>query len=124
MTDKPSVDKPSATRKLAPLSRSDLQVLLVLKSEPHHGYGIVRAADEQFPQEPPLEIGSLYRILSRLLDQGLIREVKRTDKRPIDGRTRRFYQATALGIQTARAEAARLQALLASPQTIELLEGE
>jgi PadR family transcriptional regulator PadR len=124
MTDKPSVDKPSATRKLAPLSRTDLQVLLVLKSEPHHGYGIVSAADEQFPQEAPLEIGSLYRILSRLLDQGLIREVKRTDKRPIDGRTRRFYQATALGIQAARAEAARLQALLASPQTVELLEGE
>ncbi len=117
-------DTPSASQKLAPLSRTDLQVLLVLRSEPRHGYGIVRAADEQFPEEPPLEIGSLYRILSRMLDQGLIREVKRTDKRPIDGRTRRFYQATALGIRAARAEAARLQALLASPQTVELLEGE
>jgi DNA-binding PadR family transcriptional regulator len=106
------------------LSRADLQVLLVLKSEPHHGYGIVSAAEEQFPEEPPLEIGSLYRILARMLDDGLIREVKRTDKRPIDGRTRRFYQTTALGIRIARDEVTRLQALLSSPRAVELLEGE
>ncbi len=107
-----------------PLSRGGLQVLLVLQSEPRHGYGIVRVAEQQFPEEPVLEIGSLYHILSRMLEQGLIREVRRTARRPVDGRTRRFYQATELGLQVARAETARLRTLLRSPQAIELLEGQ
>ena len=40
-----------------------------------HGYGIVQAADEAFPDQPPLDVGSLYRIVSRMLHDGLIREV-------------------------------------------------
>jgi len=105
-----------------PLSALDFQVLLVLKDEPRHGYGIVQAAEDLSPEEPGLDIGSLYRIVARLLDQGLIREVKRPTQQPVDGRKRRFYRATALGLQVARAEATRLQALLCSPQVSDLLE--
>jgi len=106
-----------------PLSPQDLHVLLVLKDEPRHGYGIVRAAEAQFSENPGMDIGSLYRIVARMLDKGLIREVDRANQPPIDGRKRRFYQATALGVQVARAEASRLQDLLRSPQAIDLLEG-
>ena len=38
-------------------------------------------------------------------------------------RRRRFYQATDLGIAVARAEAARMHALLDSPQAAQLLHG-
>jgi DNA-binding PadR family transcriptional regulator len=107
-----------------PLSHQDFQVLLVLKNEPRHGYGIVQAAGEQFPAEPALEIGSLYRIVSRMLEQGLIREVGRPRRQPIDGRRRRFYGVTDLGLSVARAEAARLRTLLHSPQAVELLEDQ
>jgi len=115
-------DRRSEIRQFLPLSSQDLQVLLVLKDEPLHGYGIARATEMQFPQEPTIEIGSLYRIIARMLDRGLIREVKRTRLRPIDSRKRRFYQITELGLQVAQAEAARLRALLRSPQAIDLLE--
>jgi DNA-binding PadR family transcriptional regulator len=107
-----------------PLRPQDLHVLLVLKDEPLHGYGIVRAAEELSFENPGLDIGSLYRIVARMLDRGLIREVDRPSDLPVDGRKRRYYQATNLGLQVARAEAARLSALLRSPQASGLLEGK
>ena len=106
-----------------PLSPQDLHVLLVLKDEPRHGYGIVRAAEELSSKNTGMDIGTLYRIVARMLERGLIREVDRPDKLPADGRKRRFYQATKLGIRVARAEAARLQALLGAPQVADLLGG-
>jgi DNA-binding PadR family transcriptional regulator len=54
-----------------------------------------------------LHAGTLYRALSRLLDQGLIEEL---DERPDPGgdERRRYYRLTPLGRAVARAEAARL----------------
>ena len=52
-----------------PIRPLDFQVLTVLAEGELHGYGIVQAAQEQFPEQPSLEIGSLYRILSRMLGQ-------------------------------------------------------
>ncbi len=106
-----------------PMSPLDFQVLLLLQDEPRHGYGIVQAGELLFPSEPSLEIGSLYRIVGRMLENGLIREVDRPADSPADARRRRFYQATDLGIAVARAEAARMHALLDSPQAAELLHG-
>jgi len=106
-----------------PLSPQDFHVLLVLKEEPLHGYGIVRAAEEQFSEHLGLDIGTLYRIVARLLEKGLIREVVPKTSVQKDGRKRRFYQITKLGVQVARAEAARLRSLLATPAAADLLEG-
>ena len=52
------------------------------------------------------EIGSLYRLLGRLLDDGLIAEGKN------DGR-RRYYRLTPLGRRTLKEDAARLAGLVA-----------
>ncbi|KPJ94436.1 MAG: hypothetical protein AMS18_03695 [Gemmatimonas sp. SG8_17] len=105
------------------MSPLDFQVLLLLQHEPRHGYGIVQASEELLPSEPSLEIGSLYRIVGRMLDNGLIEEVKPPADSPRDARRRRFYQATQLGVAVARAEATRMHALLDSPQAAELLHG-
>ena len=115
---------PSRSEKISaflPLSPQDLHVLLVLKDRPLHGYGIVRTAEEQFSENLGLDIGTLYRIVARLLEKGLIREVRGASRNPTDGRKRRFYQATDLGMQVARSEVERLQALLRSPQAADLL---
>ena len=114
---------PDRATRFLPLSPQDFHVLLVLKDQPRHGYGIVRAAEEQFSENLGLDIGSLYRIVARMLEQGLIREVDMKNKPPIDGRKRRFYQATKLGVRVAGAEAARLQELMRSPQVADLLGG-
>jgi DNA-binding PadR family transcriptional regulator len=104
-----------------PLSPADFQVLVLLSSRKLHGYGLVHASAEEFPAQPPLDLGTLYRIISRMLDDRLIREVKAPDDTPADRRTRRYYQATDAGRAVARAEALRLRSLLASRATLDLL---
>ncbi len=96
-----------------PLSPLDFQVLLVLSDRALHGYGIVKAAGS-------LELGSLYRIISRMMQQGLIDEV--AVAQPDTKRKRRHYRATGLGRQVARAEAERLRTLLDSDLAAGLLE--
>ena len=114
-------DHDTNARRFLPLASLDYQVLTLLATRRLHGYGLIQSSEALFPGQPPLDVGTLYRIISRLLDQRLIREVKAPDDVPADRRVRRFYFATDLGRNVARAEAARLKALLASQPTIELL---
>jgi DNA-binding PadR family transcriptional regulator len=109
-------------RHFLPLTPLDFQVLTVLALRARHGYGIVQAAAEAFPDQPPLDLGSLYRIISRMLDDRLIREVPAPAEAPADRRVRRYYAASDLGRAVARAEASRLRACLASPATLALLK--
>jgi len=114
-------DKITIALRFLPLAPLDYQVLALLASRRLHGYGLIQESAEQFPGQPPLDVGTLYRIISRMLDQRLIREVKAPDDAPDDRRVRRYYHATDLGRDVARAEAARLRALLASQASVELL---
>ncbi len=113
--------KPHDRKHFLPLGPLDFQVLTLLAGRELHGYGIVQAAAESFPEQPALEIGSLYRIISRLLDDGMIREVDPPRSEPADRRVRRYYTITPLGRRVARAEAERLRAMLASPAALRLL---
>lgn len=103
-----------------PLSPHDLQVLLILAEGPLHGYGIVKASQDEKGKRT-LELGSLYRIIRRMKRDGLIEEVR--GPRGYAKRKRRFYRATGLGCAVARAEARRLQALLRAKGALRLLEG-
>jgi DNA-binding PadR family transcriptional regulator len=94
-----------------PLSPQDFHVLMVVFDEPLHGYGIVKASAEA-SGPAVLDLGSLYRIISRLIKQGLLEDV--TVQQADSKRQRRYYRATELGQQVARAEAVRLRELLES----------
>lgn len=107
-----------------PLTPLDFQVLTLLATRELHGYGIAQAADDAFPGQPPLDVGSLYRIVSRLVNDGLVREVRPPAAAPDDRRVRRYYAATDLGRAVVHAEAARMRALLASPATLRLLAAD
>lgn len=110
-------------RQFLPLTPLDFQVLTVLAARPLHGYAIVQASAEAFPDQPVLDLGSLYRIIARMADDGLIREVAQPAGAPDDQRVRRYYLASELGRSVARAEAHRLRSLLSSPATLGLLGG-
>jgi DNA-binding PadR family transcriptional regulator len=112
--------KRSDPRRFLPLTPFDFQVLAILATRELHGYGIVQAAAEAFADQPTLDVGSLYRIIGRMLDDRLIREAKPPRDGPSDKRVRRYYECTDLGRAVARAEASRLRALLASPATLSL----
>lgn len=95
-----------------PLVPADFQLLLVLLDGDRHAYGIAQAAAEQERGRVPLELGSLYRMLSRLQDGGLIEEDPVARPSP-SGPARKVYRITGLGRSVARAEADRLREVLA-----------
>ena len=58
--------------------------------------------DQRTGGEVTLEIGSLYRLLARLVTEGLIDDIESADER------RRYYRITAAGRRALKSEAARL----------------
>lgn len=89
-----------------PLKPADFHILMVLLEENLHGYGIMKAVEAQTGGKVLLEVGSLYRLLGRLLDEGLLEQAAapadESDER------RKYYAITALGREVVAAEAGRL----------------
>jgi DNA-binding PadR family transcriptional regulator len=83
------------------LKPADFHILLVLLEMPRHGYEIMKEVERESGGSVRLEVGSLYRLLSRLLEEGLIEQADE------DGR-RRNYALTRAGRQALKAEAERL----------------
>ena len=100
-------------RSLLPLTPIVFQVLLALSDGDRHGYGIIREIDQRTDGLIVLRTGTLYTVLKRLLELGLVEE---SDKRPApdeDDERRRYYRVTAFGRAVTEAEARRLEALVA-----------
>ena len=57
-----------------PLKPVDLELLLALADEDRHGYGLVQAIAEHTNGLVTLDPGNLYRVIKRLLDDGLVAE--------------------------------------------------
>jgi DNA-binding PadR family transcriptional regulator len=98
------------------LKSADFHILLVLADGPLHGYGIMKEAETESGGAVRLEIGSLYRILSRLLEAGLIEDADMDERR-------HYYRITRLGRRVLRAEAERLRGLVDLMRTRKLLPG-
>jgi DNA-binding PadR family transcriptional regulator len=94
-----------------PLTTAMFHVLLALSDDDKHGYAILKEIADQTGGEVQLSTGTLYGIIKRLLESGMIKEVRKTDIKNDDAR-RRYYRLTDLGRQTAVAEAKRLEKLV------------
>ena len=101
-------------RDMLPLSALDFHVLLVLSAEDLWGYAILKTVEAQSDGVVTVEIGSLYRVLGRLMDAGLVAEANAPADAPEThrGRPRRYYRLSELGLEVARAEAARLRGVM------------
>ena len=84
-----------------PLKPADFHILLALAGGPRHGYEIMKEAEAESGGRVCLEVGTLYRILARLLQAGFLEEAGE------DGR-RRNYSLTRAGRRALQAEAERL----------------
>jgi PadR family transcriptional regulator, regulatory protein PadR len=82
-------------------------VLAALLDGPLHGYVIIKRVDALSQGVVRLAAGSLYAVLDRLSDAGLVEVV---GEEIVNGRARRYYALTPEGNDTVRAEAARLAA--------------
>ena len=102
-------------RVFLPLKPVDLQLLLALAEEELHGYGLVQAIADRTDGVVRLEPGNLYRVIKRLLVDGLVAESERRAVPDLDDERRRYYRITALGGRVVAAEVRRLQTLVTSP---------
>jgi len=63
---------PTDIRRLLPLRPVDFLLLLALVGNEQHGYGLAGAIAEATDNLVRLEPGNLYRVIKRLVDDGLI----------------------------------------------------
>lgn len=101
-------------RALLPLKPVDLQLLLALSLEELHGYGLVQEIERATDGLVSLDPGNLYRIIKRLLADGVIAESERRRVADLNDERRRYYELTALGGRVLAAELQRLRALTSS----------
>lgn len=101
-----------------PLTPAAFHVLLALADGAKHGYLILKDVEERTGGDVRLSTGTLYGLIKRFLDDELIVELPAED----DGRERRRpYRLTPFGRQVARAEALRLEHLVAAARGARLL---
>lgn len=101
-----------ALRPTAPMSPIDFHVLLVLSERALYGYAIMKALAEETRGAIAPEIGSLYRVLARLVSWGLVEQVDEVDEvleATHPGRKRKYYALTPAGDRALREEASRLK---------------
>ena len=102
-------------RQLLPLKPVEFLLLLALVEGEQHGYGLAREIDERTDGVVRLEPGNLYRVIRRLVDDGLVEPAARRVAPDAEDERRRYYRITAKGQRVAALEGERLRVLLASP---------
>ena len=114
------MDRDRRLAQLGTLRPMEFHILLSLAGGERHGYGIMQDAKSRGEAVP--DIGTLYRALARMLDQGWIETVD-GGKSDVDER-RKHYRLTELGLRVARAEARRLDSLARAARVGGLLKKE
>jgi DNA-binding PadR family transcriptional regulator len=105
-----------------PLTPPVFHILLALADGERHGYGILQDVARQTGNALQLGPGTLYGCLKRMLAARLVEESGERPDPALDDERRRYYRMTALGRETARAEAQRLAAAVNAARSRRLFE--
>ena len=104
----------------------DFHVLMVLSQGALYGYAIMQAVEEESEGAVTPEIGSLYRVLGRLVAQGFVKQVDEPGGNAgtvHPGRQRKYYALTPEGSEALRTEATRLEGVVRLAADRRLLRG-
>ena len=91
-----------------PFQEPTYLILVALADGERYGYGIIQEIEALSKGAVRLGPGTLYGALDRLGGEGLV-EATRTEV--VDGRHRRYYRLTELGLDAVQAEAGRRLAM-------------
>ena len=97
-----------------PLTPAEFEVLLALADGEKHGYAILKAIAREGASGIALGPATLYTIVRRFVDGGLIAESDRRPDPALDDERRRYYRLTDAGRAVARAEVDRLESAVAA----------
>jgi len=95
-----------------PLSPALWQILVALADGDKHGYAIGKEVSRRTDGDVTLRATTLYTVLKRALEDGLIEEKSERPDPALDDERRRYYRLTDRGRKVAVAESERLAATL------------
>jgi len=107
--------------KFIPVKPSVFSILMVLSEGDSHGYGIKKEVEARSNKQVRLEPGTLYRVIGKLLDDGLIGETNHNPDETNDDERRRYYTLLPLGRQVLVAETERLASMIDSARSRNLI---
>jgi DNA-binding PadR family transcriptional regulator len=105
----------------AALKPAAFHILLALADQERHGYAIMQAVREQSGGRVPLQTGSLYRHLTRLIEDGLVAEA--AVRHAEDPRRGSNYRLTAKGRQLLERERRYLSDVVAALERMRVRKG-
>ena len=108
---------------LLPLSLAVFHILIALADRDRHGYSIMQDVSARTGGKVQLSAGTLYSSIRRMLEHGLIEELRDSPDPSSTDERRRYYRVTRFGKRAAAAEAERLSALLQQARATGLLSG-
>jgi len=105
------MDRPrGATERQLALTSVEFHILLSLAAGERHGYGIIQDIEARGETSAP-DVGTMYRALARMLENGLIEAAARRPASDSADERRNYYRITSAGWRAGKAEARRLEAL-------------
>ena len=104
-----------------PLPTAAFHILVALADRDRHGYSIMQDVDARTGGKVRLSAGTLYSAIRRMLEQGLIEELRDSPDPESADERRRYYQLTRLGRDVAVAEAKRFSELLEQARATKLI---
>ena len=104
-----------------PLPTAVFHILVALADQERHGYAIMQDVAERTEGKVRLSAGTLYSAVRRMLEQGLIEELRESPDPDSADERRRYYAITALGRAVALAEARRVTDLLSQARAAGLI---
>lgn len=97
---------------LLPLPPAVFHILIALADRDRHGYSIMQDTSERTGNKVRISAGTLYSSIHRMLEQGLVEELRNSPDPASSDERRRYYRITKWGRQVALAEARRISELL------------
>ena len=95
-----------------PLTPPMFQVLIALADGEKHGYAIIKEVHRRTGGKVRLGAGTLYALIKRFVQDGLIVECDERPDPALDDERRRYYRLSDNGRRVAIAEAHRMEALI------------
>jgi DNA-binding PadR family transcriptional regulator len=96
-------------------------VLIALADGEKHGYAIIKEVTRRTDGAIRLSAGTLYTLIRRFVQEGVIAEAAERPDPALDDERRRYYRITDFGRAVARAEAARMESTLDMARTKKLI---
>ncbi len=114
------IDFPSP-ESLLPLPTATFHVLVALADRERHGYSILQDVAARTEGKVRLSAATLYSSIRRMLEQGLVAELRESPDPESQDERRRYYRLTDFGRQVAVAESERLMAMLSQARETGLI---